>query len=172
VAINHRFSGSPCKKSEIRFGRLPPLAVLFGRSPPFLGNSGDHPPLGSLTQRYVKRHGRLWSSWFVVLRCCRANAFLKPYPAILSEHRFPNTVHEHDFSPFSGEIWASPGRSQFQGFRNTTAFRGQRYFFSDKNRLLENPVEIARPNKGMKTAENGGPRRISGQCHVALRTFA
>ena len=37
---------------------------------------------------------------------------------------------------------------------------------------LENRAEIARPNEGIKTAENGGLWRLSGQCHVALRTFA
>ena len=85
--------------------------------------------LGSLTQRYVKRHGRLWSSGLVVLRCCRANAFLKPYPAILSEHGFPNTVHEHDFPPFYGEIGAAAWSFSIPGFSEHDSLSRAEVFF-------------------------------------------
>jgi hypothetical protein len=36
---------------------------------------------------------------------------------------------------------------------------------------LENRAEIVTPNGGMNIGENGGFQRVSGQSHVALRTF-
>lgn len=158
-----------------RMGGDPPLFWRgTGRSlEPDPGEAQRRRGQGSFTQRYVKRHGRSRRFRPMALLRRPAAAFPKPSHGIQSEHRFPNTVYEHDFPRlFPGlDFGLIAGCSQFLGFRNMTPFRGWRYFFSGVNLPLENHAEIVRQNGGIKTAENGGLRRLSGQCHVALRTF-
>lgn len=81
--------------------------------------------MGSFTQRYVKRHGRSWPLKPGALRLWPCDVFGKPYHGIQSERRFPNTVDEHVFQRFSGDIELICGRSKFQGFRNTATCLGQ-----------------------------------------------
>jgi hypothetical protein len=103
--------------------------------------------VGCLTQRYAKRHGRLWPPRLMALPGWRENMFLKLSHSIISEHRFPNTVLEHGFKGFSWGVGLTSGRSQFQGFPNTagTLVKTLRKIFGW---LLQNFTLKTRPEIG------------------------
>src|SRR4051812_35864887 len=111
-----------------------------------------------------------WSFRPDAARCRRADAFFKPSHAIISEHRFPNIVPEHDFPGISRGAGLNFSRSQFQGFRNMAANLGHDAPEDSRMVTPKSHPEIAGQNGETKFNENGGFLGHYHHWHVALRS--